>query len=504
MTTAVAIVAVPARRMVPAVLIAIAETATPPALSRTVGVALTTSTLLLAATTAVVTPAGSNTQVQFNDSGVLGGDSGFTYIKATDAVAIAGATTVGGTLGVTGLITSTGGITGGASSHTTGAFSSTVTGGTYNSQTISSAANFTGTLAVAGASTFNTSATFAVGGTSSALIDGSSNYNVVSLINSTSLTTNVGIFGGASGDATTLYYIAATGGSHTWRSGVTGDFMTLSSAGLLTVSGFGTHSFSAGGTGYNAISLTNTTSNTTSGAYMGITAGTAYMNLQVLSQGYTTSGPYVQSGGVVDVGTAGGLSIAATNASGAIRFYSGGTTLRGTILTTGQQVMGSSGTVRNSAWLTIDYSGSTYNALSLNDNSSSNGGTFQVFAVGAGTVCGSVSRNGATSAVVYNLTSDKRLKHDLGLATDLSGLRGLAIHDFTWITDESGYRDRGVFAQDAYQVMPRGITPGKTEQDYWQVSYTSYVPDLIVGWQQHDATISQLAARIAALETKDH
>jgi hypothetical protein len=38
----------------------------------------------------------------------------------------------------------------------------------------------------------------------------------------------------------------------------------------------------------------------------------------------------------------------------------------------------------------------------------------------------------------------------------------------------------------------------------WGVDYSKYVPDLIVGWQQHDATIQQLAARIAALETKDN
>lgn len=32
--------------------------------------------------------AGSNTQVQFNDSGVLGGDAGFTYVKATDTATL--------------------------------------------------------------------------------------------------------------------------------------------------------------------------------------------------------------------------------------------------------------------------------------------------------------------------------------------------------------------------------------------------------------------------------
>jgi hypothetical protein len=48
-----------------------------------------------------VTPGGSATQVQFNDGGVLGGDAGFTYDPITDAVNIAGA------LGIQGSITQT-------------------------------------------------------------------------------------------------------------------------------------------------------------------------------------------------------------------------------------------------------------------------------------------------------------------------------------------------------------------------------------------------------------
>jgi hypothetical protein len=38
------------------------------------------------------TPAGADTQVQFNDSGVLGGDAGLTYNKTTDQLVIASAT----------------------------------------------------------------------------------------------------------------------------------------------------------------------------------------------------------------------------------------------------------------------------------------------------------------------------------------------------------------------------------------------------------------------------
>ena len=40
--------------------------------------------------TSATAPGGSNTQVQFNDGGVLAGDAGLTYVKATDALTVAG------------------------------------------------------------------------------------------------------------------------------------------------------------------------------------------------------------------------------------------------------------------------------------------------------------------------------------------------------------------------------------------------------------------------------
>ena len=117
---------------------------------KNMGTADSTTTLIMTVATAV-TPGGSNTQVQFNDNGNLGGDAGLVFIKATDALTVAGP------------------LTSGALSATTGAFSSTVTGGTYNGQTISSAASLTGTLAIAGVTTLtgglNTPLVVAQGGT---------------------------------------------------------------------------------------------------------------------------------------------------------------------------------------------------------------------------------------------------------------------------------------------------------------------------------------------------
>jgi hypothetical protein len=47
------------------------------------------------------TPGGSNTQVQFNDDGAFGGDSGFTYNKTTDTATLVNAAITGGISAVT-------------------------------------------------------------------------------------------------------------------------------------------------------------------------------------------------------------------------------------------------------------------------------------------------------------------------------------------------------------------------------------------------------------------
>lgn len=138
-------------------------------------------------------------------------------------------------------------------------------------------------------------------------------------------------------------------------------------------------------------------------------------------------------------------------------------------------------------------------AIDVNNTTSDTNAIYQTFDIN-GVLIGSISRVGATSAVAYNTTSDRRLKNDLGITTDLSGLRALRIHDFTWKAD--GSRDRGVFAQEAYGAIGRGISVGGDENHPWQVDYSKFVPDLVAGWQQHDAQVLALEARIAALEAK--
>jgi len=126
---------------------------------------------------------------------------------------------------------------------------------------------------------------------------------------------------------------------------------------------------------------------------------------------------------------------------------------------------------------------------------------------------------GSSGLILYSTTSDQRFKTDLGVVTETSVIDNLLIHDYTW--KESGVAGRGVFAQEAYEIMPNAIAKGKDAEDGsinmpWGVDYSKFVPDLIVHAQQlkkqvqelntlitaQSATITSLTARITALENK--
>ena len=94
----------------------------------------------------------TNTQVLFNDAGVLKGDAGLVYNKTTDALTVAGALSVGGafsptTLNISGTSTLTGAVSAGSTLAVTG------------TTTLTGAATLSSTLAVTGTSTLTGAAT---------------------------------------------------------------------------------------------------------------------------------------------------------------------------------------------------------------------------------------------------------------------------------------------------------------------------------------------------------
>ena len=98
----------------------------------------------------------------------------------------------------------------------------------------------------------------------------------------------------------------------------------LSSTGLATFSSFGSHSFSSAGTGYNKLTIRNTTAGTGNGAQLsiGTNADADQLYIQSFATTFTTSGMNIAGGAVINGEGPGGLSIAATQSS--IGFYTNG------------------------------------------------------------------------------------------------------------------------------------------------------------------------------------
>lgn len=183
----------------------------------------------------------------------------------------------------------------------------------------------------------------------------------------------------------------------------------------------------------------------------------------------------------------------------------GGNTLTGIqTLATGLLIIGGT-TQGTNELLSIQIDGDVNAGLAIINRNPSNTAYFIPFFGGGGaTLLGYIAQNGA-SQVVYATSSDARLKEDAGRATDLSALRAVVVHDFTW--KGVGVRDRGIFAQEAHALYPRAVSPGTDETTArgdlarpWMIDYAKFVSDLIVGWQQHDADIGDLRAQVATLK----
>jgi hypothetical protein len=121
-----------------------------------------------------------------------------------------------------------------------------------------------------------------------------------------------------------------------------GSYTTFELGGLLKADGFGTHTFSAAGTGVNAINIRNTTADTGNFSQLSLGTDTSAIAgfLSALSSTFTTASPHVANGVTLGSLNAGGLSIAATDAAGDIRFYSGGASERMRVYSSGGVAVG--------------------------------------------------------------------------------------------------------------------------------------------------------------------
>jgi Chaperone of endosialidase len=151
------------------------------------------------------------------------------------------------------------------------------------------------------------------------------------------------------------------------------------------------------------------------------------------------------------------------------------------------------------------FNGATQNGIVLDDpNSTANAG-FVAMSINNGTYCGSISRVGSTSAVVYTATSDKRLKENIVDAPSaLAHINSVKVRSFNWI--DGGHKIKyGVIAQEFFDVEPDAVIQGDDAEEIektWSVDTSALVPAMIKAMQEQQAIITTLTTRITALEAK--
>ena len=227
----------------------------------------------------------------------------------------------------------------------------------------------------------------------------------------------------------------------------------------------------------------------------------ALMVIANYSSTYSSSAYNQQNGSTIYVTGPGGLSLASIHASGALRLYTNSAE-RLRIAPSGEVLINR--TTVGAAALQVSSPQASQWGILVNAIADQANGIFIAFTNAAAGIQGSITAVNSTTTN-FLTSSDARLKDDAGRATDVAALRAVVVHDFTWKAD--GARARGVFAQETAAVFPRAISEGTDETTDdgslarpWMTDYSKFVPDLIVGWQQHDAELAELRTLLATVK----
>jgi len=139
----------------------------------------------------------------------------------------------------------------------------------------------------------------------------------------------------------------------------------------------------------------------------------------------------------------------------------------------------------------ILFNANTNQGLALQETAFGSGSSFILFANLSGTAIGSITQSG-TSNVLYNTSSDARLKHDIVDAPDAADLiDAIQVRSFKWNADDIEQR-YGFIAQELLEVAPEAVSVPKDPEDTMGVDYSKLVPMLVKELQSLRARVAQL------------
>ena len=149
----------------------------------------------------------------------------------------------------------------------------------------------------------------------------------------------------------------------------------------------------------------------------------------------------------------------------------------------------------STAKLSIVFSGASESGIGLNDSGASGGSTFTRF-LSAGSNIGSITNN-ANTGVLYNSTSDRRLKENFATSTTgLNDLLKLKVYNYNFISDASKSIQTGFVAQELYDIFPYavsrtddGVSDLSSTTNPWSVDYGRVTPLLVSALQELNAKV---------------
>ena len=124
------------------------------------------------------------------------------------------------------------------------------------------------------------------------------------------------------------------------------------------------------------------------------------------------------------------------------------------------------------------FNGSTEDGIDFKNTNTGNTGAFVAFFNSAGGVAGSITQSSATT-VLYNVTSDYRLKENIVDAASASALiDAIQVRQYNWKSDGSHQR-YGFIAQELVTVAPEAVHQPADPEAMMAVDYSKLVPMLV-------------------------
>jgi len=138
--------------------------------------------------------------------------------------------------------------------------------------------------------------------------------------------------------------------------------------------------------------------------------------------------------------------------------------------------------------------GSGTSLITKHITGTSSGAYYALYMYG-GSAIGSITQSG-TTAVLYNVTSDQRLKTNI-VDAPAGNIDSIKVRSFDWITDNT-HQTYGMVAQELLEVAPYAVHQPIDKEEMMAVDYSKLVPMMIKEIQDLKAKVTQLETQLGA------